>query len=126
AGAMKLWHMLAALLLAVVAGAVAFVMANPVQAAERCGVASFYSDAHHGKTMANGEPFNMHAMTAAMWGPEFGTRFRVTHGDKSVVVTITDRGPAKRLNRVIDLSLGAFERLAHRDVGLIKVCLERL
>ena len=103
----------------------AFVLlASPALSA--CGTASFYAHAHHGRTMANGEKFNMHAMTAAMWGVPFGTKYRVTHNDKSVVVTITDRGPAKRLNRIIDLSYAAAKKLGFINAGLAKVCLTRL
>jgi rare lipoprotein A len=99
---------------------------GPAVSAERCGVASFYSTAHHGKAMANGRPFNMYAMTAAMWGPKLGTRYRVTLGSKSVVVKITDRGPAKRLNRVIDLSYAAAKKLGMIERGVATVCLTRL
>jgi rare lipoprotein A len=95
-------------------------------AAERCGVASYYAHAHHGRTMANGKPFNMNAMTAAMWGPKFGTKYRVTSGGKSVMVTITDRGPAKRLNRIIDLSYAAAKQLGMIRAGTARVCLTRL
>jgi rare lipoprotein A len=101
-------------------------MSLPAHAETRCGVASYYAHAHHGRTMANGKPFNMHAMTAAMWGPKFGTRYRVTSGGKSVVVTITDRGPAKRLNRIIDLSYAAAKQLGMIRAGTASVCLTRL
>jgi rare lipoprotein A (peptidoglycan hydrolase) len=49
---------------------------------------------------------------------------RVTSADSSVVVIITDRGPAKRLvrqGRVIDLSAAAFRRLAGAELGLVEV-----
>lgn len=98
---------------------------GPSQAAT-CGTASFYGKGHHGRTMANGRPFDMHALTAAMWGPKFGTRYRVTLGSKSVVVKITDRGPAKRLNRVIDLSYAAAKKLGMIERGVATVCLTRL
>lgn len=94
-------------------------------AAERCGTASYYGAAHHGRTMANGQPFDMHAMTAAMWDVPFGSKFRVTYGVRSVVVTITDRGPAKRLGRIIDLSKAAASQLGMIDAGVGRVCLER-
>lgn len=90
------------------------------------GTASYYGKAHHGRLQANGKPFNMHAMSAAMWGVPFGAKFRVTHKGKSVVVTVTDRGPAKRLKRVIDLSQSAFAKIASLGQGLAKVCLTRL
>jgi rare lipoprotein A len=105
----------------------ALVLTVPARGAEAvCGTASYYAHAHHGRTMANGKPFNMNAMTAAMWGPKFGTKYRVTSGGKSVVVTITDRGPAKRLNRIIDLSYAAAKQLGMIRAGTAKVCLTRL
>lgn len=109
--------------------ALAAFLVGPVLAAPckgQTGVASYYGSAHQGRTMANGQPFNMNALTAAMWDVPFGTKYRVTYGSKSVVVTISDRGPAKRLNRAIDLSKAAFAKLAHPDVGIIKVCIERV
>jgi len=91
-----------------------------------CGVASWYGAAHQGKLMANGKPFNRHALTAAMWDVPFGTKYRVTYGSKSVVVTITDRGPARRLHRVIDLSEAAAVKIGMKQAGVGKVCLVRL
>ena len=95
-------------------------------AGERCGTASWYGEAHHGKTMANGQPFNMNAMTAAMWDVPLGTRYRVTHMQRSVVVTITDRGPARHLNRIIDISKAAAGKLGIIRAGTGRVCLQRL
>ncbi len=108
--------------------ATAWVMATiPARGAnETCGTASFYAHQHHGRTMANGQPFNMHAMTAAMWDAPFGTRYRVTYRGKSVVVVISDRGPAKRLGRIIDLSYAAAKQLGMVSAGVGRVCLERV
>lgn len=91
-----------------------------------CGQVSFYAEAHHGKRMANGKPFNMHAMTTAAPSLPLGTKLRVTANGKSVVVTVTDRGPAKRLNRVLDLSKAAFSKLSPPSKGVIRACYERL
>ena len=113
-------------LLVVIALSVSLGLVMCTKAAERCGDASWYGPKHHGRLMANGKPFNMHAMTAAMWDVPLGSKFRVTRGSKSVVVTITDRGPARRLNRVIDLSRAAAAKLGMIDAGVAKVCLERL
>lgn len=44
--------------------AAAVLWAMPVHAAQ-CGKASWYGEAHHGRLMANGKPFNVHALTAA-------------------------------------------------------------
>ena len=96
---------------------------------EQEGLASWYGESHRGKLMANGKPFNPDKLTAASWFYSLGTRVRVTASgpsmrDKSVVVTITDRGPAMELvreGRVIDLGCAAFKKLAPTDLGLIQV-----
>ena len=88
------------------------------------GIASFYGEAYRGRKMADGRPFDPDAMTAASWDYPLGTRVRVTHGGREVVVTITDRGPARRLRqqgRIIDLSEAAFARLAPLSSGLVAV-----
>jgi rare lipoprotein A len=102
-----------------------FLLTDPVLAAT-CGKASFYAEAHHGKKMANGKPFNMHAMTAASNTLPLGSKARVSHGGKSVVVTITDTGNFTRLGRIIDLSKGSFAKLANTRKGIIQICLEKL
>lgn len=94
------------------------------------GLASWYGEAHRGKPMANGQPFNPTRLTAASWFYPLGTRVKVTLDSdpgRSVIVTITDRGPARRLvrqGRVIDLSRAAFEALAPSRLGLITVFLQ--
>jgi rare lipoprotein A len=96
------------------------------------GMASWYGEAHRGKLMANGKKFNPDKLTAASWFYPLGTRVKVTVNSpnfesRSVLVTITDRGPAKRLvrnGRVIDLGRGAFEKLAPPDLGLVAVVVE--
>lgn len=123
---MKLFLCLSAAALTI---AVVIVMLWPFgarAAGQVCGTASWYGIQHQGRTMANGKPFNRHALTAASWGYPFGTKLRVTRGSYSVVVTITDRGPAKRLHRIIDLSEAAALKLHMRDAGTGRVCLSRL
>ena len=58
-------------------------------------VASWYGRDFHGKTTANGERYNMYAMTAAHKLLPLGTKVRVTHlrNGKSIVVRVNDRGP---------------------------------
>jgi rare lipoprotein A len=75
------------------------------------GVASFYGNESGSKT-ASGQRFNENDMTAAHRSLPFGTKLRVTHRGKSVVVTVNDRGPFVK-GRVLDLSTGAA-----RAVGL--------
>jgi rare lipoprotein A len=95
------------------------------------GIASWYGEELRGKLMANGKKFNPNKLTAASWFYPLGTFVRVTTNDgfqkKSVVVKITDRGPAKRLvkeGRIIDLGHAAFAKLAHPDLGLVFVTVE--
>ena len=96
------------------------------------GVASWYGEDHRGKRMANGKRFDPDNLTAASWFYPLGTQVRVTAGSRpgrSVLVTITDRGPARRLvreGRLIDLSLAAFKELSHPDAGLVAVSIERV
>lgn len=91
--------------------------------------ASWYGDEHRGLPMANGRPFEPEAMSAASWFYPLGTRLRITHGRRSVIVEVTDRGPARRLvrqGRRLDLSVGAFRRLGDPREGVIRVRVERL
>jgi rare lipoprotein A len=96
------------------------------------GLASWYGESHRGRLMANGDPFNPDQLTAASWFYPLGSRIRIrarTHPECAVIVTVTDRGPAKRLvqnGRIIDLSHAAFKRLASPDVGLVPVTVEPL
>jgi rare lipoprotein A len=88
-------------------------------------MASYYADAHHGRRTANGERFDMHALTAAHRTLPFGTRVKVTNLDngRSVVVRINDRGPYVE-GRVIDLSQAAARELRFLDRGTTRVRLE--
>lgn len=83
------------------------------------GMASFYGNESGSKT-ASGQRFHQGAMTAAHRSLPFGTKLRVTHGSRSVVVTINDRGPFIR-GRVLDLSKGAAGviGLTSRGVGRV-------
>ncbi|MGO9360276.1 MAG: septal ring lytic transglycosylase RlpA family protein [Xanthobacteraceae bacterium] len=83
------------------------------------GMASFYGN-EAGRQTASGHRFNQEEMTAAHRSLPFGTRLRVTHAGRSVIVTINDRGPFVR-GRVLDLSTGAARAvgLTSRGVGLV-------
>jgi rare lipoprotein A len=69
------------------------------------GIASIYSTADGGTKTASGRKLSNGALTAAHRSLKFGTKVRVTNkkNGRSVVVTITDRGPFIR-GRVIDLT----------------------
>jgi rare lipoprotein A len=81
-------------------------------------------DGFHGKRTACGQIFDMHAMTAAHRTLPCGTMVKVTNKANgwSVIVTINDRGPAKRTGREIDLAQGA--AFAIGIAGLGNVTLE--
>ena len=90
------------------------------------GVSSHYGGKHSGKRMANGKIFDKNALTCAHNKYPFGTKLRVSYKGKSVIVTVTDRGGFNKLGRVIDLSEGAFKKLAPLSKGVIKVKIEKL
>lgn len=90
------------------------------------GLASWYGRQHQGKIMANGEPFDSGALTAASRTLPLGSRIHVVnlHNGKSVNVRVTDRGPNKRLHRrILDLSQAAAKRLGFEHQGLTTVAL---
>jgi rare lipoprotein A len=86
------------------------------------GMASFYGNESGSKT-ASGQRFNQNAMTAAHRSLPFGTKLKVTHGDRSVVVTINDRGPFIK-GRVLDLSTGAARAIGLTSAGVGRVTAE--
>ena len=91
------------------------------------GVASYYGRRFHGRRTANGERFDMNALTAAHKTLPFGSRVRVTNtrNGESVVVRINDRGPFVR-GRHIDLSRKAAEQIGIVRSGHGRVELELL
>ncbi len=88
------------------------------------GLASWYGEPFHGRRTANGEVFDMNALTAAHKTLPFGTRVRVENPatGQAVVVRINDRGPF-RPGRVIDLSRAAAERIGLVQAGVAPVVL---
>jgi len=76
------------------------------------GVASWYGPGFHGESTSSGEPYDMHAMTAAHKTLPLPAYVRVTNlqNGKSIVVRVNDRGPFKD-NRIIDLSYVAAAKL---------------
>ncbi|GGC34364.1 RlpA-like lipoprotein [Paraburkholderia caffeinilytica] len=91
------------------------------------GRASWYGRGFHGRRTANGERFDMHALTAAHRTLPLGSYVRVTNPatSRSVVVRINDRGPYAR-GRVIDLSMAAAAALDMRHAGTARVKIEGL
>lgn len=95
--------------------------------AKQCGTASYYGPGFHGRSTANGERFNSQALTAAHPSLPFGTKIKVVNQEngRSVIVRGNDRGPFYG-SRIIDLSEGAFSRIASLGQGLAKVCISRV
>ncbi len=91
------------------------------------GLASFYDGKFDGKPTASGESYDPTQMTAANRTLPFGTRVRVTNleNNKSVIVTISDRGP-QQADRIIDLSFAAAQQLNMLSAGVVKVRVEVL
>lgn len=94
------------------------------------GIASWYSENDPGilETTANMERFDDSQLTCAIWEMSFNSILKVTNleNGKYVIVRVNDRGPAKRLNRLIDLTKRAFSEIADLEKGLIEVSIEPL
>ena len=91
------------------------------------GVASWYGRQFHGNKTANGEIYDMHAMTAAhptLPLPSYARVTRKSNG-KSIIVRINDRGPFHR-GRIIDLSYAAASKLGLVSVGSDTVIVEAI
>lgn len=88
------------------------------------GGASWYGPGFHGKRTANGERYDMNALTAAHKSLPFGTMVRVKSlvNGREVLVRITDRGPFIP-NRIIDLSRAAAVQLDMLNLGFKQVVL---
>lgn len=100
------------------------------------GKASWYSkescqrEGTSGVYTASGERFNEEDMTCAMRRRDFGKYYKVCNldNDKCVVVRHNDFGPNKKLHnegRIVDLSKGAFRKIADLRKGIINISVEK-
>jgi peptidoglycan lytic transglycosylase len=89
------------------------------------GLASWYGPQFQGKETADGETFNMHALTCAHRSLPLGTWVKVTnlHTRKWIVVRVNDRGPVPD-TRIADLSSEAAYMLGMRARGVTRVRLD--
>jgi len=89
------------------------------------GIASWYGPDFHGRMTANGEVYDMHAISAAHTTMPLPSYARVTNLDngRSIIVRVNDRGPYVR-NRIIDLSIGTAKALDFYGHGLARVRVE--
>lgn len=114
------------------------IAANPAPAAQEAsnqckatqmigsGKASWYGPGFHGRKTANGEIFNMNAMTAAHKTLPLGTWLQVENkkNGESLIVRVNDRGPYIK-GRVLDLSRQAAVRLGLEEQGVGEVTIRR-
>ncbi len=89
------------------------------------GIASWYGPDFHGRQTANGEVYDMHAISAAHPTMPLPSYARVTNLEnrRSIIVRVNDRGPYAR-NRIIDLSIGTAKALEFHGKGLARVRVE--
>ena len=89
------------------------------------GIASWYGEQFHGRQAANGELFDMDALTAAHRTMPLGSIVRVVNlaNGKHLHVRITDRGPYVN-GRILDLSRAAAVQLGMEHGGLAHVQVE--
>ena len=88
-------------------------------------LATFYGGVFHGRLTASGERFDKNKFTCASNYYKIGTILEVTNiaNGKSVVVKVNDRGGFKGMK--LDLSEGAFKRIANLKKGVLKVKVEK-
>ncbi len=89
---------------------------------DRVGVASWYGEMFHGRYTANGEVYDMNALTAAHPTLPIPTYARVTNlkNGRSIVVRVNDRGPYAH-DRIIDMSRRSAQALGFQRNGTAKV-----
>jgi rare lipoprotein A len=89
---------------------------------DETGIASWYGEAFHGKYTANGEVFDLNAVTAAHKTLPMPSIVEVTNleNGRRIQVRVNDRGPFIR-GRVIDLSRRSAQLLGFEPQGTAKV-----
>jgi len=94
---------------------------------DKTGVASWYGRDFDGKLTANGETYDMHALSAAHKTLPLPTLVRVINleNGRSVIVRVNDRGPFVK-ERLIDLSYAAAKELGFARNGTAHVRVQSL
>src|SRR6185437_1011083 len=89
---------------------------------DETGIASWYGEDFHGKYTANGEIYDLNAMTAAHRTLPMPSIVQVTNLDngRTVELRVNDRGPFAR-GRIIDVSRRAAQLLGFENQGTAKV-----
>jgi rare lipoprotein A len=88
----------------------------------KAGIASWYGEKFHGRRTANGEIYDMNALTAAHKTLPMPVQVRVTNlgNGRSLVLRVNDRGPFVN-GRIIDVSRRAAQLLGFQKQGTAKV-----
>lgn len=91
------------------------------------GIASWYGHPFHGRDTANGEVYDMNAITAAHKTLPMPTYVRVTNleNGRTLVVRVNDRGPFVN-GRIIDLSRRSAQLLGFEQQGTARVKVEAI
>ena len=86
------------------------------------GIASWYGEDFHGRLTANGEVFDMAAISAAHPTLPIPSYVRVTNlaNKRSIIARVNDRGPFHQ-NRLIDVSVRTAKLLGFYDQGTARV-----
>ncbi|HJP22585.1 MAG TPA: septal ring lytic transglycosylase RlpA family protein, partial [Alphaproteobacteria bacterium] len=89
------------------------------------GIASWYGQPFHGRRTANGETYDMNALTAAHKTLPMPVYVRVTNliNGRSLVLRVNDRGPFVN-GRIIDVSRRAAQLLGFINQGTARVRVE--
>lgn len=89
---------------------------------------TYYGDKFHGRKTASGERFNQNAMTCASNSHKMGTLLEVTNvkNGKSVVCRVNDTGGFSKYGVSLDLSKGAFAKIAPLSQGRAQVSIRRV
>jgi rare lipoprotein A len=89
---------------------------------DRVGVASYYAEDFHGRRTANGEIFDMSALSAAHPTLPLPSLVYVTNMEngRTLLLRVNDRGPYAN-NRVIDVSRAAARYLGFETRGTTRV-----
>lgn len=95
----------------------------PIKGLDTLLMTSWYGEDHRGRPTDSGERFKPDDLTCAHRLLPFGTRLRLTLGDRTVVVRVNDRGPFHAdargsYDRDLDISQAAAERLGFTVAGL--------
>lgn len=89
---------------------------------DQTGYASWYGKDFHGKATANGEVYNMNALTAAHKTLPMPSYVKVTNlqNNRSIILRVNDRGPFVA-GRLIDVSRRGAQLLGFQKQGVTRV-----